>query len=309
MSRKIYKYFSSGVLDLVFQRDECCALKCSLPKDYNDPYELFLGVDTTIPSEDLATYRDIIQELPQLPTTCFSRSPIIPPMWAHYAQNHSGFVLEFDLEEIKATLPDAGLSDVSYRDSPNPGLAESVARGAVTKKPRHAVWLRDAVLHEAYFSKYSIWSYEQECRLVVGQDDVEPISNSDILFLPAACVSAILAGSNSSSEFLDKTGQIAQENDLDWYETVIGNALPSPFFRTDTDTPFLFRDGGIQPAENMCEECSEPTDLSDALCSWCRITDAQKYEAAQGNPFRVLDRIGNLQSYLDEVAKIHKRSK
>ena len=41
MSSKIYKYFSAGVLDLVFARPAFCGIKCSLPKDYNDPYELF----------------------------------------------------------------------------------------------------------------------------------------------------------------------------------------------------------------------------------------------------------------------------
>lgn len=46
---KIYKYFSYDVLDLVFAREGFCGVKCSLPKDYNDPYELFLGMDLSIP--------------------------------------------------------------------------------------------------------------------------------------------------------------------------------------------------------------------------------------------------------------------
>ncbi|WP_232615383.1 DUF2971 domain-containing protein [Photobacterium carnosum] len=95
---KIYKYFSHDVLELVFDREEYCGIKCSLPKDYNDPYELFLGMDLNTPPEQLAFYHDIIADIPQNPTSCFSLSPIVSPMWAHYAKNHTGFVLEFDLE-------------------------------------------------------------------------------------------------------------------------------------------------------------------------------------------------------------------
>lgn len=42
---KVYKYFSHDVFDLIFGREKSCGLKFSLPKDYNDPYELFLALD------------------------------------------------------------------------------------------------------------------------------------------------------------------------------------------------------------------------------------------------------------------------
>ena len=89
MTGKVYKYFSKDVLDLVFAREGYCGLKCSLPKDYNDPFELFLGVDLTVPTNLLATYREVVNEVPQFPTTCFSKSPVVSPMWAHYGHNHS----------------------------------------------------------------------------------------------------------------------------------------------------------------------------------------------------------------------------
>jgi hypothetical protein len=44
--RMLYKYFSSEVLELVFDRDGFCGVKCSYPQDYNDPYELFLEPDS-----------------------------------------------------------------------------------------------------------------------------------------------------------------------------------------------------------------------------------------------------------------------
>jgi Protein of unknown function (DUF2971) len=126
--------------------------------------------------EALATYRELIYELPQYPTTCFSKSPVVPPMWAHYAQNHSGFVLEFDVDAIKEAFPDIGINDVNYRNEPNESIAANIARAAGTKKPRHAVWLQQTVTYHAYFSKYSMWSYEQECRLVTDMESVEAVA-------------------------------------------------------------------------------------------------------------------------------------
>jgi hypothetical protein len=102
MPRSLYKYSPPGVLDLMFDRDGFCGIKCSYPKDYNDPYELFLSVDLKGSSDTLATYREVIRELPQYPTTCFSKAPTSSPMWAHYANNHTGFVFEFDAAAIKS---------------------------------------------------------------------------------------------------------------------------------------------------------------------------------------------------------------
>jgi len=63
---KIYKYFSHEMLEIVFARDEYCGIKCSFPKDYNDPFELFLSIDLSVDSNLLAFYSDVVQDIPQL---------------------------------------------------------------------------------------------------------------------------------------------------------------------------------------------------------------------------------------------------
>ncbi len=214
---KIYKYFSIDVIDLVFQKNGYCGVKFSLPKDYNDPYELFLGVDLDVSTESLATYQEIVQELPQFPTTCFSKSPIVAPMWAHYAQNHTGFVLEFDVSALQETFEKIEVRDVDYKAGPNPDLALSLERVAVTKKPRHAVWLRQQVLTEAYFSKYQDWSYEQECRLVDKNQYVEDVAGNDILFIPTECVTAMIVGGKILEDKKATSIELSQINDIDWY--------------------------------------------------------------------------------------------
>src|SRR5690554_4891940 len=96
MGARVHKYIGGGHLAKVFERRNYLTLKCSHPKDFNDPYELFLTIDFRVRAEVLAFYADVIGKMPQHPVTCFSRTPANIPMWAHYADNLSGVVLEFD---------------------------------------------------------------------------------------------------------------------------------------------------------------------------------------------------------------------
>ncbi|MGO7863346.1 hypothetical protein ELH26_37190 [Rhizobium leguminosarum] len=72
MSKKLYKYIGPDHIDKIFSSHEEVTLKCSQPRDFNDPYELFLTTDFNIDPESLAVYAEAVGELPQLPTTCFS---------------------------------------------------------------------------------------------------------------------------------------------------------------------------------------------------------------------------------------------
>ena len=101
MGAKIYKYASPSVIDYVFESNDTCTIKCSFPKDFNDPYELFLTIDYNQPPDVLAFYKEVIGNIRQLPVTCFSKSPEVLPMWAHYSDNQQGFVVEFDEDLLK----------------------------------------------------------------------------------------------------------------------------------------------------------------------------------------------------------------
>lgn len=309
MSMKIYKYLPKDVLSLVFSREGFCSIKFSMPKDYNDPYELFLGVDLNVPTGFLATYREIINELPQYPTTCFSKSPVVAPMWAHYANNHSGFVLEFDAERIKDGIDGAVIRDIEYREEADERITEYLGKAAVARKPRHAVWLQNAVVSGAYFSKYTCWSYEQECRLVVPPKAIELVGESMILFAPLEFVTSIIAGSKASAVEKDASKAVADEYGLAWYEGVIGKSVATPFLVDNDRGVFVFNGQGISTAESICDSCREPIAQGCQQCVWCRITEEDEREAARGNPFRVLDHYGLLDGYMETVSKIERSRK
>ena len=293
----------------MFARAGYCGIKCSLPKDYNDPFELFLGVDLSVGPEALATYREIVYEPPQYPTTCFSKSPVVAPMWAHYAQNYSGFVIEFDVDAIKKALPNVAIKNVNYRDEPDESIAGNIARAAGTKKPRHAVWLQQAVTHHAYFTKYSMWSYEQESRLVANAESVEDIGGSSILFLPSECITALIVGKNIPDGELQKSKDLATLNKFKWFQSNIGKSLPLPFLRDEKNDAYIFDSKSIVEAIPICDDCNEPFDGESDLCPWCRITEQHRYEAAVGNPFRMLELTGGLDDYFTFVNDIQKRTK
>jgi Protein of unknown function (DUF2971). len=309
MSEKIYKYFSADVLNLVFKKDEFCSVKCSYPKDYNDPFELFLGVDLSVSTELLATYREIVQELPQTPTTCFSKSPIVTPMWAHYANNHSGFVLEFDVDELRESFEGIAIRDVMYKDNPDKKIESHLERFAVTMKPRHAVWLQDAVLVEAYFSKHTAWSYEQECRLVDNGDYVDKSSGMQILHIPTSCVSSIIVGKSASELLIQSSKSLAEKIGLEWYQGIIGKSHAFPFFKNRSDNIFNFDGESIVLADQTCNACSEPVDTDVELCAWCSITENHENIAAMANPLRLLDHVGELENYFKIVAEIRRGGK
>ena len=305
---KIYKYFSHDKLDLVFRRNNYCGIKCSYPKDYNDPFELFLSIDPNIDPKLLAFYKDVVDDVPQCPTTCFSKSPTVTPMWAHYGGNQTGFVLEFDRDELKAWNENFILKNVVYQNKPNKDLEITLGHAAGTKKPRHSLFLQRAAFSGAYFTKSEQWNYEQECRLVVNDEDIEIVEDSKILFVPVETLSSIIVGPNFPAEQLLKSQELDEKIGLEWYQLNVGKSVSIPFMKNKEKIPFVASDDGITEPNNICDNCEEPVDVNLECCLWCRITENHEFEAAQTNPFRLLEAYGELENYFagtDKIAKKH----
>ncbi|WP_427453592.1 DUF2971 domain-containing protein [Litorimonas sp. WD9-15] len=303
---KIYKYFSHEMLEIVFARDEYCGIKCSFPKDYNDPFELFLSIDLSVDSNLLAFYNDVVQDIPQLPTTCFSRSPIVTPMWAHYADNHTGFVLEFDTEALKDWSSEFRLEDVIYQEAANDKLNGLLELAAGTKKPRHSYFLLNAAIHTAYFTKLKEWSYERETRLVADPEAIETIGGHQILFIPTDLITAIIVGPKFPTGKLEHSSTVAREIGAEWYQLNIGKSSITPYLKCANNDSFVFSDGSIENSPHFCSECEEPIDDRMELCPWCRITDEENHEASQTNPFRILDAHDLLDEYFANADKVGK---
>lgn len=294
----IFKYFSESRLHDAFTRDGHVGIKCSLPQDYNDPYELFLGIDLDQGSELLATYSEVMQEIPSQLTSCFSKSPVVAPMWAHYADNHRGFVVGFDVALLQKAFPELLVRDVSYLERPSETLVRFAQMAAYRKKPRDAMHLRDAVRYHSYFSKYLEWSYEQEVRAVNFEGYVEDVAGHKILYVPESCVAAVVAGAKSVDSSNAALREAAIKLRAEFYDEKIGRSFPTPYLVGGTGTASVFAEGEILLPAGMCEECSEPLKSNAKRCAWCSIDDAERSIAAANNPLRMLDNHGLLDQYL-----------
>lgn len=308
-SKKIYKYIGPEAIEKVFHSSDVVTLKCGLPKEFNDPYELFLTIDFNERPDALAFYVDTVGELPQLPTTCFSMSPIVIPMWAHYAQNLQGFALEFSQDELSKAFPKSEFGDVSYSDAPAKQLSGLLHLAYESAKYRHTYLLQRAVFSAAYYTKASCWSYEQECRMVIPPADTRQSDALTLLDAPEDCITSIICGPRAPKEMKQALIKKAEEIDCRYFELRVGKSSAIPYFIDTDGEPFSFDQEAIAPSERYCEECMEPLAVEAEQCSWCQIDDVLQENAASRNPFRLLDHLGILESYIEGMDALSGKAK
>jgi hypothetical protein len=304
MSKNIYKYVGLGYLDKVIGSKDQVTLKCSHPKDFNDPYELFLTIDFKERPEALAFYADVVGNLPQLPTTCFSRSPAVIPMWAHYAQSLQGFAIEFDEALLEQSFPESGFGDIDYRDDPDEDLTDMLYRAYEIGKPRYLYFLREGVFSAAYYTKATCWSYEQERRMIVRQSETRHVDDLTLMDVPRKCVTALLCGPRASPETIRAVRDKASQLGCRYFELKIGRSFAVPFFVDSEGEAFVFNGTDIERSSRFCSSCKEPLAAESELCSWCQIGDSHKSEAAARNTYRMLDRYGLLEDYIARMDDI-----
>ncbi len=283
MAKKIYKYVGPDPVEKVLASTEGVSLRCSRPEDFNDPYELFLTVDVGDDPDLLAYYEEVIGDIPQLPTTCFSRSPTVIPMWAHYAQELEGFVIELEEECLTKSFPRSSFGDVDYRDSPDDNLLEALLKAYTTLKNRHVYLVQRGVGSAAYFTKATTWSYEQERRMIVHDDETRMLGELIIVDVPPDCVSALISGPRASPETLDAVRAAAARFGCSYFDARIGRSSTLPFFVNADGETCVFDGTSIEPAAHSCE-CGEPLSVESDQCSWCKICDSHREQATARNP-------------------------
>lgn len=304
MSKYIYKYVGASYLDNVFRLPEHVTLKCGYPKDFNDPYELFLTINFKQKPGLLAFYSDVIGELPQLPTTCFSRSPIIIPMWAHYAQDSKGFAIEFSEEELEKSFPGCGFGDIDYKNAADNTLIDTLYRAYEIGKPRYLYFLRKGVFSAAYYTKAKCWSYEYERRMIVRTDETRVDGTMVLIDVPKTCIKALICGPRASDQTICAVKDKAAELGCNYYEVRIGRTSPIPHFHSVNEDVFVFDRAAIVPSTRFCPSCKEPLKGRAKLCAWCRIKESDQVDAAERNVFRMLKHAGMLDEYLKDMNDI-----
>lgn len=309
MSKHVYKYVGPTYLGKVFSYKDHVTLKCSYPKDFNDPYELFLTINFNERPEVLAFYADAIGELPQLPTTCFSRSPAVLPMWAHYAQTLQGFCIEFDEELLAQSFPKSAFGDVDYQDTPSVGLTDILHRAYGIGKPRYMYFLQKGVFSAAYYTKATCWSYEQERRMILKEIETRRLDELMLIDVPKECVTGLICGPRASLETLLAVREEANQTGCRYFELKIGKTSPKPFFVDADGDSFTFSGTDIERSDQFCDTCKEPILNAGAQCSWCQINESHEEDAVSRNPYRMLAHLGMLESYIESAEAIGRAEK
>jgi hypothetical protein len=151
---------------------------------------------------DHAALELIVQHLNTLGIFSLSEVPDDLLMWAHYAANHTGFVLEFDDGHawFWAQRPqgdDCGvLKKVSYADEPS------------------SRYLAELKAHEVFYTKGTKWEYEREWRIIrpLAESSMSPSEGVFLFDVPAPAITGVIAGLRTSSESLQELQKVHQSN-------------------------------------------------------------------------------------------------
>lgn len=119
-------------------------LKVATLENMNDPYEFHVLLDGYSSQEADIYFKQHFND--KLGFWCFSKNLENPVQWAHYADNHRGVCLRF---EIKDSL----LQEITYLDKP---------KKISSKDDNFQTEIASMTLY-----KYKGWSYEEELRIPI----------------------------------------------------------------------------------------------------------------------------------------------
>ncbi len=126
----------------------------------NDPFEL-LGVELSDRNVRTALKYEKSKIAQKKGLICFSKNWHDPVQWAHYAENHSGMCLGFE-------IPSSSLNKVDY----------------VKRRLSQSILLRLDKQEKLLTTKFEHWEYEQEYRLLLNLNSYN--QSNGIYFAPFA---------------------------------------------------------------------------------------------------------------------------
>ena len=231
LGQRIYKYTS---IDSAIKIIESTSLKFSLPKDFNDPFEMTNElIDTSYKKNDIrnwfldfeqysknrrkALFNDFNRNGGNIHNAfeqtfevfkantgicCFSRSNIKTLMWSHYADKHAGVCLGFDIFPLN--VGEFFLFHIAYADK---------------IKPLNYFRDKHAVLFNWIFTKSKVWEYEQEVRAVFT-------NRSGLIPFEKNCLKEIYFGLKTSDE--EKSILLNKLHSLEYKMSKVGVMTMNP---------------------------------------------------------------------------------
>lgn len=124
------------------------SIKLSFLKDVNDPFEFHGTSYTNFPKKLVDNVKNQLDQTKGM--VCFSETYSNPLMWGHYADNHKGICLAFELN-YQSLSKDIKLNKINYQK----------------RRPNYTEIKDSKSLVQTMSSKSMDWSYEKEHRLLL----------------------------------------------------------------------------------------------------------------------------------------------
>lgn len=187
----LYKYYSyaGGKAALRSQN-----LGFRKPEYFNDPFELTALSNSVGPVGKQETLKARIDQLKdQVAILCMTRIALNPLMWAHYADQHQGLVIGYDVSGPFLNSPEYNLitvdsGDVLYTNTKTPFALNPESMEALQGVYQHAMGFDraadKALARRLFLTKHASWVYEEEVRVVkkvldwtrtVEEDQADPL--------------------------------------------------------------------------------------------------------------------------------------
>ncbi len=196
MNEKIYYHFLP--LEHAISNLENKRMKISLIGELNDPFELLPYLRYGFKERQL--YHNIRREvLKRYGLLCFSRRWSEPLLWGHYANNHKGIAIGFEVpkEEIK---------EVGYKSNPK----------RIKFELKNDIKHNEKLFLDLAKIKYEKWSYEEEYRMTVRLKYCEKVNdNYFIKFNDGLKVDEIVLGCKFDKEKRKEIINLARKLNID----------------------------------------------------------------------------------------------
>ena len=171
----LYKYYGydAGLMAL---KSQCLGFR--KPLYFNDPFELSFLSNSEGPSSKQAELVDTLDELRNsVAILSLTRTADNALMWAHYAQEHSGFVIGYEVMDDFLTSNERNLipvtsGDVVYTSTKNSHKLDLDVMGHLRNISAMASGhgMNDletiSLARKIFLTKHASWVYEEEVRVV-----------------------------------------------------------------------------------------------------------------------------------------------